>query len=252
MTTTFIGVDLAWQSDKNHSGLAVLHGDRSGASLSAYSTGIATLNGVVDYILAQSTTNTVVAIDAPLIINNLTGQRPCETLIAKKFGRYHASAHTSNLTRFPQAGSVQLVQRLAEAGFTHAPNPASDQYKTGRWCFEVYPHPAQVVLFNLERIIKYKNGRVADKRAGLERLRRFIRTRFGSGDPPLQMNDRLEELLAQPLEPLTGRALKHYEDTLDALVCAYLALFYWAWGATKNEMIGDLETGYIINPTWGL
>jgi len=36
---------------------------------------------------------------------------------------------------------------------------------------------------------------------------------------------------------------------LDAYFCAYLALFYWRWGGERNEMIGDLQSGYIINPT---
>ena len=249
MTTTFIGVDLAWQSDKNHSGIAVLRGDSSGATLFSCSANIATLQGVVNYILANATANTVVAIDAPLIIKNAGGQRPCEKLISQKFGRYHASAHTSNLTRYPDAGSIQVAQLLEQNGFSHTPNPTTDKYKEGRWLFEVYPHPAQVVLFDLEKIIKYKKGRIADKRAGLEILRHYIKTKFGQGRPPLRPNDLFEELLNQDFDRLKGKALKHYEDILDALVCAYLALYYWRWGAEKAEMIGNLETGYIINPT---
>lgn len=252
MITTFIGIDLAWQSDKNHSGVAVLRGGNNGARLFSYSTGLTTLMEVANYVLAHATANTVVAIDAPLIIKNPTGQRPCERLIGKRFGHYHASAHTSNLTRYPDAGSVRIAQLLEQNGFSHTPNPITDQYKEGCWFFEVYPHPAQVVLFGLARIIKYKKGRFADKCAGLEKLRHYIRTKFGSGNPPLQPNELFEELLQRDLGALKGQALKRYEDTLDALVCAYLALYYWTWGAEKAEMIGDLETGYIINPTKAL
>lgn len=252
MTNTFIGIDLAWQSDKNHSGIAVLRGDSNGAALFSYSTDIVTLLDVVDYVLAHATPNTVVAIDAPLIIKNMKGQRPCENLVGKKFGRYHASAHTSNLALYPNAGSLQVAQLLERGGFSHTPNPTIDRYKEGRWFFEVYPHPAQVVLFGLERIIKYKKGRVADKRAGLEKLCYHIRTKFVQGKPSIQPNEQFEELLKEDLDRLKGKALKHYEDTLDALVCAYLALYYWSWGAEKAEMIGNLETGYIINPTAAL
>lgn len=44
----------------------------------------------------------VVAIDAPLVVPNQTGQRTCERLIGRAFGRFHASAHTSNRTRPPR------------------------------------------------------------------------------------------------------------------------------------------------------
>ena len=33
--TTFIGIDLAWQSDKNHTGIVVAYGDEAGATAEA-------------------------------------------------------------------------------------------------------------------------------------------------------------------------------------------------------------------------
>lgn len=252
MVTTFIGVDLAWHTENNYSGIAVLRGDNNGAALIPGGTTVVKLVGVVNHILTHATDNTVVAIDAPLIMKNSAGQRPCENLIGKKFGRYHGSAHSTNLTRYPNAGSVKLAQMLERKGFSHNPNPPNDKYKGGCWFFEVYPHIAQIVLFNLDMIIKYKKGRIAGKRAGLEILRHNIRTNLMQGKPPLNSNKPFEELLTQNLNELKGRALKHYEDLLDSLVCAYLALFYWRWGGEKNELIGNLETGYIINPTEGL
>jgi len=251
MLTTFIGVDLAWQSDKKDSGIAVLHGDSNGAAFISCST-VCKVLGVVEYILANATINTVVAIDAPLIIKNKVGQRPCENLIGKKFGQYEASALSSNLTLYPDAGSVQVAQMLERNSFLHAPDPVNDKHKGGRWFFEVYPHPAQVVLFHLEKTIKYKKGHTAMKCAGLEVLRQYIKTKFVQSKPSIYPNESFRNLLTRNLNGLKGKALKHYEDTLDALVCAYLALFYWSWGGEKNELIGNLETGYIINPTEAL
>ncbi len=96
--TTFIGIDLAWQSEKNHTGIAVLSEGDQGLELIDYSMGsLKTLQGVVDYVYSHATDNTVIAIDAPLIICNLDGQRPCETQIGHRFGKFHASAHTTNL-----------------------------------------------------------------------------------------------------------------------------------------------------------
>lgn len=248
MTATFIGVDLAWQSDKNPTSIAVLRGDVGGASLDSYSDGLYS-TAVVEFIIEQATDDTVVAIDAPLIVRNQSGQRPCERLIGKRFSKYKASAHSSNLTLYPEAGSVRLASELTECGFAHDVSPQSDRKKSGRWFFEVYPHPAQVMLFGLAERIRYKKGTVAEKRDGLRTLRDLIWQRLGSADPPVRSNAALREALFVDLGFLKGRLLKQYEDRLDAIFCAYLALYYWTWGPERNEMIGDMDTGYIINPT---
>lgn len=124
-----------------------------------------------------------------------------------------------------------------------------DRLKPGRWMFEVYPHPAQIILFDLPTIIGYKKPNVVKKREGLSTFRRLIWEQLSSATPPLFRNNLLRELVNKDLELLRGQSLKRYEDAIDAVFCSYLALYYWSWGGEKNEMIGDLYTGYIINPT---
>jgi len=51
-----------------------------GVERTACSNGIAALDGVVNYVIEHARENAVVAIDAPLVITNETGQRPCGTL----------------------------------------------------------------------------------------------------------------------------------------------------------------------------
>jgi predicted RNase H-like nuclease len=72
---------------------------------------------------------------------------------------------------------------------------------------------------------------------------------FYSGGVPCSTSVFASVQLQKNVEELKGKSLKQYEDILDAFLCAYLALFYWRWGEEKNEMIGDLKSGYIINPT---
>ena len=87
MTTTFIGVDLAWKVDCNHTGCAVLKGTGKDARLAAISSGIRSFQALVEFIETHATVNTVVAIDGPLVVTNHSGQRPCETEMARRFGR---------------------------------------------------------------------------------------------------------------------------------------------------------------------
>jgi len=242
----FIGIDLAWRSEKNPSGGAVLRGDRQGARLMDVITSLASCPAVLSYIENHATASTCVAIDAPLIIRNKTGQRPCETLIGKQYGARHASCHTSNLALYPQAASVHLASQLISRGFRHAADFAHP--KNQRVMLEVYPHPALLELFRLPSIIKYKKGNIARKRSGqrelqdrLKELSRFV--------PPLESTPRLSEFLATNVNSLPGAKLKANEDGLDAIVCAYIAYYYWFWGPCGTRVFGDVDSGYIILPT---
>ena len=250
MTTTFIGIDLAWNVDRNHTGCAVLEGEGPNARLMARSTDVRSMRGVVEFIECHSTANTVVAIDAPLIVKNDTGQRPCETAIARRFGRFGASCHSNSLSRTPRPAGTRLVAELAQLGFRHQFELATATKQSGRWLFEVYPHPAMIVLFGLSRILRYKKGSVAEKRIGLAQLQQLVLAlaRAGRG---LVETDELHRACAQDLEALRGRLLKEYEDSLDAVFCAYLGYHCWRWGPARNEMFGDLADGYIVVPTAG-
>lgn len=247
MTTTFIGIDLAWQSDKNHSGIVVTRGDDSGAIAESASAGVTSLDAVVAFVEEHTTANTVIAIDAPLVIRNATGQRPCETAVSRRFGAYHAGAHSTNLGRYPDAPPCRLVEMLEAAGFSHEPRPHTSGERDGKWFFEVYPHPAMVNLFRLDHIIRYKKGTVSERAKGLLLLRNYL-SALRVFEPPLRAGDDVERLFFESLPRLRGKALKHHEDLLDAYFCSYLALFYWSFGAARNEIIGDVNSGYIIVP----
>jgi len=247
MTATFIGIDLAWSVAKNNTGVAVLRGGKSGARLVESMVGVASMRELVAFAEQHATDATVIAIDAPLIVTNATGSRPCEVDVGRQFGTFHASCHSNNLTRTPDPAGVRLVAELIARGFKHDLDLTRGKRRNGRWLFEVYPHPAMVRLFNLEQIIRYKKGRVAEKRAGLGQLQTYLQT-LTTREPGLKESPRLQALLGQDRAVLRGEALKAYEDSLDALFCAYLAYHCWYWGAERNEMIGDLETGYIVVP----
>src|SRR5262245_44421550 len=193
-THTFIGVDLAW-TDRNPTGVAVLRTSETGTRLDAITTfygGISIVNSIRSY----STRNTVVAIDAPLIIKNETGQRSCETLVGQRYGSRNASCHTSNLTLHPNAAGVALLNKLLRSGFEHF--DITDDTQRGKLVAEVYPHAAMIALWDLPTVIRYKKGSVAERRLGLERLRRQLGT-LRHGDPPLARSAVMSELLTLDL-----------------------------------------------------
>jgi predicted RNase H-like nuclease len=55
------------------------------------------------------------------------------------------------------------------------------------------------------------------------------------------------EILKADVRIPKGKALKGYEDLLDAVFCAYIAFYYW-YEPEKCLVIGNLNDGYIITP----
>jgi len=231
------GVDLAWQSERNPS--AIAHGSLSNGTLAvtAINAAVYGIDAVLEN-LKDSKDLVGLAIDAPLIINNESGQRPCEKAIGKTYGSRGASCHTSNTKLYPHAKSVYLSQTLSNQGFNHL---TGDQ-----WQIECYPHPAIIEILALPKRLKYKKGRVADKRAGQKQLSSFLRQLEGSPVLPLRFNGNMQILDEEYIDSLGGQALKSNEDALDAVVCLYIAGLHAL--NENSQVFGDTETGYIWVP----
>jgi predicted RNase H-like nuclease len=116
-----------------------------------------------------------------------------------------------------------------------------------RQVVEVFPHPAMIALFGLQRTLKYK---ARPNRASGVRLSEWRRYQayvsdLAVADPPLWGQ---EALMAQNVGGLSGRRLKDYEDQVDALLCAYIALYAFRWGEARCRVFGTLNEGSIFTP----
>jgi predicted RNase H-like nuclease len=234
----FIGVDLGWSS--NPSGLCCL--ELHGETLALVDLRREkTFDDIFRWIDQQvpDPDAAMIAIDAPILIPNQTGTRLPDRLAHQFFGRYHAGCYPANLGLPFAARTVGFGLSLEARQFVHAPEITPQQ--PGRYQIEVFPHPAMIHLFRLERIIKYKKGTVSDRRAGLMKLRQHLLEDLPQLEPKLDLQD-LPEI------PLKGTEMKALEDQLDSLVCAYVAAHWWYWGLERNLVLGDREEGYIVVP----
>ncbi|GAA4020640.1 DUF429 domain-containing protein [Deinococcus rubellus] len=242
-----IGLDLAW-SARNPSGVAVLEGNRDGARLT-FSGVLGDDAGLLAFLDSQLCGPSIVAIDAPLSVPNLTGQRPAEAQLAAVFGRFQAGAHPANRTLLGRynGGVLRgewLRAALEERGFADDPHHLADP--DVRAMVEVYPHAAMVALFGLGRTLKYKQkgqGREALDAAWAEYHRHLAN--LEQAGPPLTG---LEVLLAADPSTLKGRVLKSHEDEADAVMCAYTALYAHCF-PERCEVFGSVGEGYILTPT---
>jgi predicted RNase H-like nuclease len=181
----------------------------------------------------------MIAVDAPTLIPNATGMRFPDKLTHQHFRHYHAGCYPANLGRPFAQRTVEFGLSLESRGFTHAPTLTPQT--PGRYQIEVYPHPAIVHLFGLTRILKYKKGKLSDRRLELIKLRQYILNDLPHREPTLNLS-------SLPEIPTTGTALKAIEDQLDSLICAYIAAHWWYWGSDRNWVLGDTTTGYIVVP----
>ena len=140
----FVGLDLAW-GEKNQTGVAAIDSDGRLLHVGAGQDDAS----IIDAVAPFTGDECLVAIDAPLIVNNPTGHRPSETSLNRDFHRFEAGARPA-FTDKPEFKNPRGA-RLA-AALDLDMDPASN---ASRRAIEVYPHPATVVLFELEKTLKY-------------------------------------------------------------------------------------------------
>ena len=234
-------MDLAWGT-KARTGLAVLDGTGRLLDVTAARTDEEILSWCQSWIRASC----LVAIDAPIVVPNDDGRRYCETLVSRYFGAYNAGAHSSNRS-LPSFRDGSRGLRLARALGLEV-DPAS---AAARRAIEVYPHPAIVMLFGLPAVLQYKArpGRSLEtRRAELLRLVGYL-DGLAAADPPLSTVEagawaqvrRAVEGATRPVD------LERVEDVVDAVVCAYIAL-YASVRPGDVRVLGDVERGYILTP----
>jgi len=236
-----IGLDLAWGGRKP-TGVAVVDADGHLVRVSACTDDASILETVSPYTRGPC----LVAIDAPLVVVNATGSRQAEKDLNADFARYEAGAHPSNTGKPEFAGEPRGARLAAAMELDIDPHSTSE-----RRAVEVYPHPATVVLFGLERTLKYKqrSGRtVTDLRDALLQLMRLVET-LETADPPLWVRDDpgWRTLLEKVEHAQRKSQLREVEDQVDAVVCAYVGMFSAAH-PTATTVYGDLATGYIVTP----
>ncbi|MGI9030642.1 MAG: DUF429 domain-containing protein [Ilumatobacteraceae bacterium] len=136
-------MDLAWGEGRdgrppNETGVVAV--DAHGRVLDAgWTSGV---DATADWMTAWAAGDAVAMVDAPLLVRNPTGMRPCEREVGHRYGRWKVSANCSNLGLEALAG-VTLVGRLAADGWRYDDGRGGPR-QHGRHLYEVYPYTTLV------------------------------------------------------------------------------------------------------------
>jgi predicted RNase H-like nuclease len=234
----FVGLDLAW-GEKNQTGVAVVDADGRLLHLGVAQDDESIAAAIAPYVADEC----LVAIDAPLIVPNETGARPCEAALNRDFTTFEASGRPAYRGRpefNPPRGEV-LGIRLGLDMDPHS--------RAKRRAIEVFPHPATVVLFRLAKTLKYKRGEFEIRKRELLQLMTHIEG-LDDASPRLRVNRSPAWVeLRKRVEAATRPGhLDRDEDPVDAVICAYVALYQFH-RPEDVTIYGDFATGYIVTPT---
>jgi len=251
----FVGIDLAWGEHKP-SGAAIIN---EGGIIERARADLRTTEEICDFAGLASGNGAVIAIDAPLIVKNATGQRPVEMQLTSIFGRYDAGPHSSNRSNpnFQEAARIQrLAHLLGNLGFSQ--QTTAQKQQSQRTFLEVFPSPALVILFPCHlhsththcRPPRYKHKR-ARSRPELCSEWEIYRARLRSlecREPALKFSPEVNKQIGIDVTEFKGGRYKQFDDLLDGIFCAYLAHYVWYWGEDGCWVVGDLETGCVTLP----
>jgi predicted RNase H-like nuclease len=230
----------------NESGLVALEPDGT-ITDAGWATGTA---ATVAWITDNAATDTLVFVDAPLIVTNpAKTQRLCENHASKRYGRWKAGANSTNLSKPERLAGVYLRMELEALGFRY--DDGLDGPPTGgRVISECYPYTTTVGAPELG----YDDERPAYKRPprGVsitayrptraiicdELIRRVAA--LDRAVPPLDLRSHsvTRRLLDEP-SPIADRDYKHREDLLDAALSAWTAALWSRFGTERCQVLGE-------------
>lgn len=168
----------------------------------------------------------IIAIDMPVSRQAITGRREADQAVSREFGGRWCAAHTPNANRPGPLGA-----RLTEAFLSHGYPVATTETAAGasHHLLEVYPHPALLALLEREKRVPYKVAKARKYWPGTSVKERTALLLSEMHQIAAALTDELGPLpfkLPKGDQPVATSALKAYEDTLDALVSAWVGYLY--------------------------
>lgn len=244
----YLGVDLAWTDNPNkpspESGVVALAG--SGQVLDAdWTTGI---DETRSWINQHRDSDCLLFVDAPLQVDNPTGQRLCETHVGQRYGRWKVSANSTNLGS-ARLGGVRLRKLLEGDGWIYD-DGIEGPPTAGRIISECYPYTTIVgapeLGYDHERPT-YKRKPKSIKTAEFRTIRVAVCDeliqrvdRLAAADVPIALRSHpvTAQLVVEP-SPVENKPYKHREDLLDAALCSWTAALWHQYGFDRCQVLGD-------------
>ena len=246
-----IGIDLAWADTSrrktNESGIVML--DPAGNVAAAdWTVGV---DETMAWLDIHAPGDALLFVDAPLVVNNESGQRPCERQVGQRYARWQVSANSTN-RKSPRLAGVELLSRLSACGWAYHDGLGGPPGGPGRFVSECYPYTTIVGAYELDYAKERPRYKRKPPRMPMVDFRPLRNAecdelicrvaRLKDADPPMDLltHPETRRLVAEK-SPEKAKDYKHREDLLDAAICAWTAALWTRWGETRCQVLGRDE-----------
>jgi len=239
-TIRYLGLDLGW-TPRDPSGGAVLETTESGNLILVTAESLRTHEDTLRWVSKnRGRGHCTLTVNAPVIIENLSGSRPCDKLLLEHFGRFKIDEYANN--NISASHPRTMAKAWMRMGFDPDPGSESDRI------IETHFQAAQIMLFGLDRPVRIKSGPIGSRKESVDRLRELIQERMMDGTPELEPSDALDSILDAHLPDLNGTRIGELEERIEALITAYVGAVLGQVGGDACAFLGDLDKGYILLP----
>lgn len=244
----YIGFDSAWTDKRSAPGAICALEVRGHQAIRFRPPRLASFAEALDFIEAVRSPGgcTLVALDQPTIVPNLTSMRPVERAAAGLVSWLGGGVQPSNRSKVGMFCDASPIWRfLAELGATEAPEEC--RFATsGLFLVEVFP---ALALPSIDRAFF---GRLAAPRYNPARRKTFRSADWGrvsNAVAKAYADMGFEEASAWcETQSHLARPVKADQDRLDAMICALIGLRWRRAARSEVVMLGCLDEGYMVGP----
>ncbi len=243
----YIGFDSAWTDNPNAPGAICAVGIENGQPVRFHAPQLVSFDQALTFIQKARSENgaTLIALDQPTVVRNLTKMRPVERVAASLVSWLGGGVQPSNRGRRGMFCDASPIWRFLTAlGAEESPEQARAA-ANGLYLMEVFPALALASLdagfFGRLSAPKYNPDRKTFLMADWVRVAEAAaRESHIMGCKDLAEWCRTAGRTAQPR--------KADQDKLDSALCVLIALHWRLRPREKSLLLGDLTTGYMVLP----
>jgi len=241
----YIGIDLAW-TYANESGICVI--DDLGKIIYCESK-VFSDEMIGSIVEEHAKEGAIVAIDAPLIVNNETGSRSCDgAIMREKIHGKNLSVYTCSRSFMLKYYGVVRGEEVVKAIRNRMPafSLTGDLTNKKHVIIETFPTGITLGLFPDAFPVKYKIKHKVQFETTKTEMGRMVNLlkRLSDFNPPVH---NIEDFFnhSSSIQAMPKKGYKNLEDKLDAFLCTYAA--YWL-ANHKGKVFGDDRDGFITVP----
>jgi predicted RNase H-like nuclease len=243
---TYIGFDSAWTDNPKAPGACCAVTFDDGAAVRFHAPRLASFDQALEFIQDVRTQFTLVALDQPTIVPNLTSMRPVERVAASLVSWLGGGVQPSNRGRIGMfCDNSPIWTFLSALGAIEDPE-AARRAPGGLYLMEVFPAIALASIspefFGRLKAPRYNPGRMKTYLAAdWVRVAEAAATEaqaLGCG----QLADWCGEASRLP------QPKKADQDMLDAAICVLIAVRWRRRPRQESILLGDMISGYMVTP----